>query len=104
MVWYVPLKYNKFYEQEISTLINLFSSLTVDGSGLASATVFVYVELSLGLSAYMYCTPVITRGECKKCLQTSLNRVEMNGIRLRTIVQASCRLAYFYVDFSSGNT
>ncbi|XP_074270069.1 putative cysteine-rich receptor-like protein kinase 20 [Silene latifolia] len=99
---YGPLNYKKYNPQLSSSLIDLSNTVTVDNSPLAFANGVVYAQELIWLTTYVECTPDLTRADCKKCLQTGLNRLEMDGIQLRTIVQPSCRLSYFYLDFSSG--
>ncbi|KAK9714869.1 hypothetical protein RND81_06G126500 [Saponaria officinalis] len=98
-----PKKYTRFDQELASTLIDLSNTVNVDDSQLAFANAVVYVEEAIGLITFVDCTPDLTRSDCKKCLQTGLNRLEMNGIQLRTLVQPSCRLAYYYVDFSTNS-
>ncbi|KAH9627236.1 hypothetical protein KSS87_018512, partial [Heliosperma pusillum] len=98
---YGPLNYKKYNQQLSSALIDLSNTVTVNNSPLAFANGVIYVQELIGLTTYVECTPDLTRADCKRCLQTGLNRLEMDGIQLRTLVQPSCRLSYFYVDFSS---
>ncbi|KAH9611191.1 hypothetical protein KSS87_011374 [Heliosperma pusillum] len=93
-----PLNYKQFNQELVSTLIDLSNTVKVDDTQLASANGVVYIEALIGLVAYVECTPDITQPDCKKCLQTGLYRLEMNGIQLKAIVQPSCRIAYVYVD------
>ncbi|XP_074274077.1 cysteine-rich receptor-like protein kinase 19 [Silene latifolia] len=96
---YGPTDYKQYDQQLSSTLIDLSNTVMVDDSELAFANGVVYVDKYITLIAYVECTPDLKRSDCKKCLQTGLNRLKMNGVQLRTIVQPSCRIAYFYVDF-----
>ncbi|XP_074274076.1 putative cysteine-rich receptor-like protein kinase 20 [Silene latifolia] len=99
---YGPLDYKRFDQELVSTLIDLSNTVKVDDTELASANGVVYIEELIGLVTYVECTPDIKQSDCKKCLQTGLNRLQMNGIQLKTIVQPSCRIAYFYVDLGAG--
>ncbi|XP_074274079.1 putative cysteine-rich receptor-like protein kinase 20 [Silene latifolia] len=99
---YGPSDYKQFDQELASTLIDLSNSVTVDDSQLAFANGVVFVQEYIGLVAYVECTPDLRRSDCKKCLQTGLNKFKMNGVQISTVVLPSCRLTYFYLNFGEG--
>lgn len=92
--------YKQFDQQLEGVLIDLFSKAVADNSSLAFGTGVVYLTEYVSLISYADCTPDLTPSDCNRCLQTGLNRLQIDGRSLGTLLQPSCRLAFFFFDVS----
>ncbi|KAL9236658.1 hypothetical protein vseg_011299 [Gypsophila vaccaria] len=93
-----PPKYSQFNRDLIDTFISLSDHATTANSSSLWATTVVYVTKDISLSCYVDCTPDLSPIDCRKCLQTGLARVQIDGYQVGVLLQPSCRLMYAFSD------
>ncbi|CAO2842632.1 unnamed protein product [Amaranthus hypochondriacus] len=93
-----PAKYSQFNQQLSETFISLFIKANSRNSSLRSAIIFVSLTRDIAAGCYVDCTPNLSTSECNKCLQTGLQRFQLEGYQAETLLQPSCRLMYLISD------